>query len=148
MRTAPPLICGTRDEAIIAVLLDTGAREEECARLETDDITITARTGSIRLHSKGDQVRDVPLPPIARTRLSAWLDERGREPGPLWDGQRGILTVSGIVQVVLAVGEAAKLPEQTKKRRQPRLRVTVASTLPTVSPGLLHQGSEISEVSR
>ncbi|MER5418976.1 hypothetical protein [Streptosporangium roseum] len=43
-----------RDEAI---MLYTGAREEECARLDIDGIAITART--------------VPIPPIARTRISA-----------------------------------------------------------------------------
>ncbi|MFI7231459.1 tyrosine-type recombinase/integrase [Nonomuraea angiospora] len=98
---------GARDAAITAVLLYTGAREEECARLDVEDIAITARTGTIRLHGKGDQVRTIPLPKIARERITAWLDERGHHPGPLWFGQRGPMTISGIVQVVLAVGEAA-----------------------------------------
>jgi integrase len=101
---------GVRDAAIVAVLLYSGAREEECARLDVEDIAITARTGTVRLHGKGDQVRTVPLPKIARERVTAWLDERGRHDGPLWLGQRGILTVSGIVQIVLAAGEGAGLP--------------------------------------
>lgn len=101
---------GARDAAILAVLLYSGAREEECARLEVEDIAITARTGTIRLHGKGDQVRTIPLPKAARERVSAWLDERGRHPGPLWPGQRGALTISGIVQIVLAVGESGGLP--------------------------------------
>ena len=46
---------GPRDAAIIAVLLDTGARVEECARLEVEDFAITARTGEVRLHGKGDE---------------------------------------------------------------------------------------------
>lgn len=71
----------------------------------------------------GDQVRTVPLPPIARTRISAWLDSRGRHPGPLWIGRRGALTISGIVQVVLAVGDDAKLPGL----RPHRLRHTYAT---------------------
>ncbi|MFI9597739.1 tyrosine-type recombinase/integrase [Nonomuraea sp. NPDC052265] len=116
---------GARDAAIIAVLLYAGAREEECARLEADDIAITARTGTIRLHGKGDQVRTLPIPPAARGRLSAWLDTRGRQPGPLWTGQRGALTISGIVQVVLAVGDDAKLPGL----RPHRLRHTYATRL-------------------
>ena len=101
---------GARDAAILAVLLYAGAREEECARLDAEDIAITARTGTIRLHGKGDQVRAIPLPKIARGRLTSWLDERGRHPGPLWPGQRGPLTISGIVQVVLAVGDDAGIP--------------------------------------
>lgn len=116
---------GERDAAIVAVLLYAGAREEECARLAVEDVTITARTGHVRLHGKGDEVRDVPLPPPARTRISAWLDVRGRETGPLWSGQRGVLTVSGIVQVVLAVGAAADLPGL----RPHRLRHTYATRL-------------------
>ena len=61
-----------RDAAIAAVLLYAGARVEECARLEAGDIVITARTGTVRLHGKGDEVRTVPLPAPARARISAW----------------------------------------------------------------------------
>ena len=101
---------GARDGAILTVLLHAGAREEECARLDVEDIAITARTGTIRLHGKGDEVRTIPLPKPARDRINAWLDERGRHPGPLWPGQRGPLTISGIVQVVLAAGADAGIP--------------------------------------
>ncbi|MEV5710813.1 site-specific integrase [Actinoallomurus sp. NPDC052274] len=99
---------GVRDAAIVAVLLYAGARVEECARLELEDVAITARTGTVRLHGKGDEVRTVSLPAIARARIADWLDERGREAGALWTGQRGRLTGSGITQVVvLAVGDDA-----------------------------------------
>lgn len=116
---------GARDAAIIAVLDHAGARVEECARLDLDDVVITARTGSIRLHGKGDEVRWVPLPAIARERISAWILERGREPGALFLGQRGPLSISGITQVVLAVGAAAGLPGL----RPHRLRHTYATRL-------------------
>lgn len=101
---------GPRDAAIIAVLPDTGARAGECARLDAGDFAITARTGEVRLHGKGDQVRSVPLSRRARELVSAWLDERGRHPGPAWHGQRGPLTISGITQVVLATGVEAGVP--------------------------------------
>jgi site-specific recombinase XerD len=87
---------GPRDAAIIAVLLGAGARAEECARLDAGDFAITARTGEVRLHGKGDEVRFVPLSRRARELASAWLDMRG----PAWTGQRGPLTISGITQVV------------------------------------------------
>ena len=51
---------GPHDAAITGVLLDTGARVEKCARLDAEDFAITARTGKVRLHGKGDQVRSVP----------------------------------------------------------------------------------------
>jgi integrase len=101
---------GARDAAIIAVLLYSGARVEECERLDLDDVAITARTGRIRLRGKGDEVHEVPLPVVARQRLAAWIEVRGNQSGPLWIGQRGRLTISGITQVVLAVGDDAGLP--------------------------------------
>ncbi|HEX4811552.1 MAG TPA: tyrosine-type recombinase/integrase [Nonomuraea sp.] len=116
---------GVRDAAIVAVLLYAGARVEECGRLELEDVAITARTGTVRLHGKGDEVRTVPLPAFARVRLTAWLDERGRDLGPLWTGQRGRLTDSGITQVVLAVGEDARITGL----RPHRLRHTFATRL-------------------
>jgi len=107
------------------VLLDTGARVEECARLDAEDFAITARTGEVRLHGKGDEVRSVPLSRRARELVSAWLDERGRHPGPAWHGQRGPLTISGITQVVLAVGADVGI----KGLRPHRCRHTFATRL-------------------
>src|SRR5512135_2108394 len=116
---------GDRDAAIVAVLLYTGARVEECARLDLTDIAVTARTGDVRLHGKGDQVRTVPLPAAARERISAWLRQRGNQPGRLWTGQRGPLTSSGITQVVLAAGADAGIDGL----RPHRLRHTYATRL-------------------
>jgi integrase len=109
-RAVSERLIGTYRTAIIAVLLDTGARVEECARLDVEDFAITARTGEVRLHGKRDEVRSVPLSRRARDLVSAWLDVRGRHPGPVWLGQRGPLTVSGITQVVLATGADAGIP--------------------------------------
>ena len=116
---------GDRDAAIIAILLYAGARAAECAALQATDVAITARTGRLRLHGKGDQVRTVPLPATARQRLADWLLLRGNEDGPVWVGQRGPLTTSGITQVVLATGDDADLPGL----RPHRLRHTYATRL-------------------
>lgn len=116
---------GTRDAAIIAVLLYAGPRVEECARLDVEDIAITARTGEIRLLGKGDEVHTVPLPAPAREPLAAWLRERGNQPGSLWTGQRGQLTTSGITQVVLAAGQDAGI----EGLRPHRLRHTYGTRL-------------------
>lgn len=120
---------GARDAAIIALLRYTGARVEEAARLELDDLAITARTGTVRLHGKGDQVRTVPIPAPARDRISTWLDRRATHPraadAGLWLGQRGRLSISGIRDVVLAAGADADLPGL----RPHRLRHTYATRL-------------------
>lgn len=121
---------GARDGAIIAVLLGTGARVEECARLEVDDVPMTARTGSARLIGKGDQTRTVPMPPATRERLALWLAERATLDlpwtKPLWYGQRGPMTISGITKVVLAVGASAGVdgltPHQLRHTYATRLR--------------------------
>jgi Phage integrase family len=116
---------GVRDRAIIAVLLYAGARLKECGRLDAEDVTLTARTGHICLHGKGDKVRAVPLPSVAREHLAAWLDERGIHDGPMWAGQRGPLTDAGITQVALAIGGDARIPRLCPRR----LRHTYATRL-------------------
>jgi site-specific recombinase XerC len=54
-----------------AVLFYAGARVQEWARLDIEDIAITGRTGEVRLHGTGDKVRTVPLPAPVRKRISA-----------------------------------------------------------------------------
>jgi hypothetical protein len=93
--------CGPRDSAIIAVLLYTGARAGECGRLDLEDIAVTARTGLVRLHGKGDEVRTVPLHAVVEDRSSA--DLQGVEIGP---------DAAGNVRFVVgdALGEALVRP--------------------------------------
>jgi site-specific recombinase XerD len=98
------------------MLLGVGARAAECAGLDTEDVSITARTGTVRLLGKGDEVRCVPIPAPARDRVSAWLDDRATrlkgkpEQDRLWLGQRGPLGVEGVTKTVLATGAAANIP--------------------------------------
>jgi integrase len=113
---------GKRDEAIIAFLLGTGARVEECARVNVNDVTLTERTGNVRLFGKGDEVRDVPPDKLARDALRALMLEHPGA-GKLWLGRRGPLTVEGITQVVRIVGRMAGLPGL----RPHRLRHTYAT---------------------
>lgn len=127
---------GPRDAAIINLLLDTGARVAECARLDLADVPVTARTGQARLHGKGDQVRHVPIPPTTRRHLTTWqttrrqlLAERpelaARVADALWIGQRGRTTAKGITEVVLACGRDAGI----EGLRPHRLRHTYATRL-------------------
>jgi integrase len=113
-----------RDSAIVALLLGSGARVEECARLDLEDVTLTARTGTVRLFGKGDEVRTVPVVAPTPDRLRAWLLEHPGGPG-LWIGKRGRMTVSGITNVVLEVGATAGI----QGLRPHRLRHTYATRL-------------------
>ena len=127
---------GPRDAAIVALLLGTGARVAEAARLDLVDVTVTARTGTARLHGKGDQVRTVPVPGPVRERIPDWLAAREQllttrpdlvdtAGGALWIGKRGRLTIDGITDVVRAAGDDAGL----HGLRPHRLRHTYATRL-------------------
>ncbi|WP_368367184.1 tyrosine-type recombinase/integrase [Actinomadura sp. WMMA1423] len=102
-----------------------GARVEECAQPRVEGVTVTARTGTARLHGKCDQARTVPIPAPARAALLVYLAECGRTDETLRLGQRGPLTISGATRVLLAVGEDAGVADL----RRHRLRYTYGTRL-------------------
>lgn len=72
-----------RDSAIIELILQTGIRLSEVARLTIHDIELPARinrepdnTGSIFIHGKGRKERTLPLNYKACRALKAWLSVR------------------------------------------------------------------------
>ena len=80
----------TRDAAIIELLLQTGIRLSEVARLTTDDIELplrinrdAANTGRVFIRGKGRKNRTLPLNYKACRALKAWLSIRPEvdEPG-------------------------------------------------------------------
>ncbi|TQS44357.1 tyrosine-type recombinase/integrase [Cryptosporangium phraense] len=73
-----------RDRAIGLLPYRAGLRIGEVVRLDIDDITLSARTGSLRVTGKGGaggKIRHVDIHSELRVTLRAWLDER-----PKWDG--------------------------------------------------------------
>jgi integrase/recombinase XerD len=73
----------TRDAALIELMLQTGIRVSEAARLAVNDIELPARInddpanmGSIRIRSKGGKVRTLPLNAKACRALNAYLQVR------------------------------------------------------------------------
>ena len=70
-----------RDAALIALLVGAGLRREEAVTLELSDLDATHET--LVVTGKGGVVRDVPLAPGVRRAVSAWLEARGDDPGPL-----------------------------------------------------------------
>jgi site-specific recombinase XerD len=81
-----------RDAALIELLLQTGMRLAEAARLTVNDLDLPARpspdpenVGTVRVVRKGGAVETIPLNYKACQALSSWLKARPREAGPgLW----------------------------------------------------------------
>lgn len=84
---------GPRDYALAATLFLCAVRVAECAALDTDDVLITDRTGTLHVrYGKGGEARKVPIPSDARPALRAWLAvrrERYDELGPLFMSREG-----------------------------------------------------------
>lgn len=77
-----------RDAAIAAILSYTAVRVSECAALDLEDVSLTARTGEVVVRrAKRDEYRRVPLNRAAREAIGTWMRERpeveepdGRDP--------------------------------------------------------------------
>jgi integrase len=80
-----------RDEAIIRLLANTGARLSEVAGLRIDDVELPLET--VRYHGKGAKDRRVRLGPRTARALSRYLRSRGSHRGSglseLWLAVRG-----------------------------------------------------------
>lgn len=74
---------GVRDAALIAVLYGTGVRRSEVVALDVADVDLEAASLRVR-HGKGAKGRLTYLPAGALTAVTAWLEVRGPEPGPLF----------------------------------------------------------------
>ena len=76
-RCGQTLIWVIRDEAIIALLLNTGLRVQELCSLDVDDIVVNPRGGKVTVrHGKGRKHREVPLNANVRGMLRNWLGVR------------------------------------------------------------------------
>jgi site-specific recombinase XerD len=91
-----------RDEAIVRVFVDTGARLAEVAGLRLEDVDLEA--GLLRVLGKGRRVRILPVGSRTLRGLDRYLRLRSRHPEAgrpeLWLGRRGPLTAYGIAEVI------------------------------------------------
>jgi integrase/recombinase XerC len=66
-----------RNYALVQLMLQTGVRVGEAAALHVADITISDRSGSVRIRQgKGIKARDVPLNATARRALRTYVNTR------------------------------------------------------------------------
>lgn len=69
-----------RDLAVVSLLM-LGMRRAEVASVRFEHYT-----GTLRVKGKGDKERELPVSPLLRVALDAWIEVRGREPGPILYG--------------------------------------------------------------
>lgn len=107
-----------RDEALIRIFFDTGARRAEVAALrwsaDPADRDIDLNTGQVRLFGKGRRERYAFLSPTTIEALERYVRARKAHPHSalpyLWLGRKGQLTDSGIAQTVRDIGMRAGIP--------------------------------------
>lgn len=75
-------LAAIRDQAMISLMLYAGLRISEVVKLDLDDVTISPRSGSVRVRdSKGGKSGRLPLSASCRANLQAWLDARPQTEG-------------------------------------------------------------------
>jgi len=103
---------GRRDEAILRVFIDTGARLGEVASLRIgEDSDIDLDGGVLRVLGKGRRQRLLPIGARSVKALDRYLRKRAQHHAAdstyLWLGRRGPMTASGIRQMIWGRSEAA-----------------------------------------
>lgn len=71
-----PSLRRLRDRAAVLLLLSTGLRREELARLRLQDLELGKRTGIVRVDGKGAKQREVPFEGPVVDVIREWLTER------------------------------------------------------------------------
>jgi site-specific recombinase XerD len=121
-----------RDRALALVPFYAGARIAETVALDLDDVQLSARKGVLRIYGKGQRVREIPIHPQLRKRLTDWLDERhdwlGAKDSPaLFLNQRGgRLSARGAHHVITGIAARAGLEDNVTAHV---LRHSFATTL-------------------
>jgi integrase/recombinase XerC len=102
-----------RNYALVQLMLQAGLRVGEVAALRIADVSISDRSGSVRIrHGKGLKARDVPLNATARRALKQHLDQRGgvSQDAALFGSSRDTaIPVRTIQAVIASVARRARL---------------------------------------
>ena len=135
---------GSRAAAIVALLFGAGLRVHEVARLELPGCYDGER---IRVVGKGNKEREVVLPAGARRAIDAWLEVRGRGPGPLIDsleepGRR--MSPEAVADALARLAKRAKVENvhtHDGRRTVATYLLDVAGVKPQVVQGILGHAS-------
>lgn len=103
---------GRRDEAIIRVFVDSGARRAEVLGLRLEDVDLDR--GLLTVTGKGSRERQVAIGDTSIRALDRYLRIRGRHPSAtrpeLWLSRKGVLRESGLAELVRDRGRQAGIP--------------------------------------
>jgi integrase/recombinase XerD len=100
----------TRDILLIRSGLDGGLRVSEMASLTWDRVEISERKGQMRVEGKGRKERIVPLTkPLRHAFLEHGYHRHRGKDHPVFEGQRGGLSIRGIQDIVERYGKAARV---------------------------------------
>jgi site-specific recombinase XerD len=101
---------GSRNHAILSVLLGTGLRATELCSLDGVSYDATAATLTV-MHGKGGRRRSVGVPQVAAASLGSWL-LLWHENGPLFPSEReGRLTRNGLQSLLRSLGRRASVDD-------------------------------------
>jgi integrase/recombinase XerC len=103
-----------RDAALFTLLYGCGLRISEALGLDVGDAPLPGRDEALRVLGKGGKARIVPVLPVVREAIAAWLAQRsGAEPDePLFIGVRGARLDAAVAQKTLRdYRRLAGLPE-------------------------------------
>src|ERR1035437_2343501 len=136
-------VLALRDRALFMVLYNTGARVQEVADLNTDDVDLDGPL-RVRLHGKGDKWRSCPLWPETAELLKELMRcSHGNQSGPLFmSRQRKPLTRFGIYKIVKRHTKGLCIHLRDKNCRGISPHVIRHST----AVGLLEQGVEVNVI--
>jgi site-specific recombinase XerD len=103
---------GRRDEAILRIFMDTGARRAEVLGLRVDDVDLDA--GRLVVTGKGSRTRVVAVGAQTVRALDRYLRARAKHPAAqlpnLWLGRKGPLRETGMGELVRDRGQQAGIP--------------------------------------
>lgn len=139
---APRETTRARDAVILALLMGAGLRRAELSGLDISALDTEGWTLTVR--GKGNRVRVAHLTNGTRDAVSAWIDVRGTEPGPLVRGvtKGGVVRDGGMSGTAIAarvrrLAHLAHVPE-----------VGPHALRRTFGTGLLAAGNDLAVVSR
>ena len=101
-----------RDTALFTLLYGCGLRIAEALALDVADAPRVGLAGALRVVGKGSKERIVPVLPVVREAISAWLRVHPFGVGPLFVGSRGGRLDAAVAQRTLRIyRRQAGLPE-------------------------------------